>query len=194
MLLQLHRRPAQLCAVRARLEKMPEILQTTFSRRLDLSRSLVQCARVSPEFICIFKLTRHFLRALHIKFVHLAPTVFELGKIRGIQVQLRGHLHLAVTKAFSGGHEKFAFLCVGNVLWISHASSFPAWRMRAQVPLCALETNHPLCAVRVRVGRDMEEIRSIDRPFARDSRICDLVKRPEVCLCQNYLNFFVDSL
>ena len=110
MILQFNRGPAQLRGVRARIQKLLQILQTTLARRLNLVRSFIQRTRGGFEFICIFKLTRQLLRALHVKFVHLAPAVFELGKIRGIQVQLRRHLHLAETKAFSRGHQKFAFV------------------------------------------------------------------------------------
>lgn len=110
MLLQFHCSPAQLRGVRARLKKMLQILQTTLARRLDLVRCFIQGARCGFEFICIFKLTRQLFRTLHIKFIHLTPAVFELGKIRGIQVQLRRHLHLAVAKTFSGSYQKFSFV------------------------------------------------------------------------------------
>ena len=62
------------------------------------------------EFVCIFKLARQFVGALHIKLIHLAPAIFELRKIRGIKVQLLRHLHLAETQALSGCNQKFAFI------------------------------------------------------------------------------------
>ena len=110
MLLQFNRRPAQLRRVRARFQKPLQVAQATLARGMARGFQNRFCGRF--QFIRVLKFVRHLFGAIHIKLIDLATAVFELRKVRGIQVQLLRHLHLAEPKAFSGGNQKFAFFKV----------------------------------------------------------------------------------
>ena len=107
MFLQFNCRPAQLRRIGASFQKPLQIPQATLARRL--AGRFKNGFRGSFEFVGILKLARQLIGAIHIKLIHLASAVFELGKIGGIQVQLLRHLHLAQPEAFSGADQKFAF-------------------------------------------------------------------------------------
>lgn len=58
----------------------------------------------------ILKFPRQFFSAVHIEFIHLAPAVFELGKVRGIEIQFLRHGNLADGKSAAGSFQQFAFV------------------------------------------------------------------------------------
>ena len=118
MFLQFNRRPAQLRRIGAGFQKLLQIPQATFARRL--AARFKNRFRRGFELVGIFKPARQLFRAIHIKFIDLAPAVFELGKVSGIQVQLLRHLHLAQTEAFSRGNQKFAFFKVSKIFLLTH--------------------------------------------------------------------------
>ena len=108
MFLQLNRRPSELRRIGAGFQKLLQIPEATLARRRGLARFKNGFGR-GAEFVRIFELARQLFGTANIKLIHFAPAVFELRKVRGIQVQLLRHLHLAETQPFSGGGQKFAF-------------------------------------------------------------------------------------